>query len=169
MDQALEEVVERATAAGVDAVQLHGGEGTEFVEELRRRLPDAWVLKVVHLPPLSEKAETDFDELKSRLEAYGALCDAVLLDTSVKGGPSGGTGAAFDWQVARKAQEAWGLPIIVAGGLTDSNVGDLVASVGPFGVDVASGVEDAPGVKNAEKTSGYVRSAKRARTAGAAL
>jgi len=167
MDQPLEQVVELATASGVDAIQLHGAEDTGFVTELRRLLPGAWVLKVVHIPARSEAdgAAAEADGLRDRLASY-AGCDALLLDTSVKGGPSGGTGAAFDWEVARKAQEAWGVPVIVAGGLTDANVAELVTSVCPYGVDVASGVEDSPGVKNSEKTTAYVRQAKRARLGG---
>jgi len=167
MDQPLAEIVDRVNTVGLDAVQLHGGESVEFLAELIQKLPKTWVVKVVHLPPCGEQGIEDEDvlqKLKGLLEAYAALCDAVLLDTSIKGGPSGGTGAAFDWQVVRKAQETWGIPVIVAGGLTDRNVGELISSVAPFGVDVASGVEDAPGIKCSEKTSAYVRGAKRTRT-----
>lgn len=166
MDQGLDEVVKLAAATGVDAVQLHGGEDVAFVQELRKQLPSVWVIKVVHLPPRGEDSasEAELGELRRQLLAYGEHCDALLLDTAVKGTHSGGTGAAFDWKVARKVQDEWGVPIIVAGGLTDGNVGELVSTVNPFGVDVASGVEDAPGKKNIEKTQGYVHGAKRART-----
>jgi len=168
MDQPLEEIAEKATASGVDAVQLHGGEDLSFIKELRQRLPGTWVIKVIHLPPREEagQSEVELGELKRRLTSYGELCDALLLDTAVKGAHSGGTGAAFDWKVAQRVQEDWAIPIIVAGGLTDANVAELVGAVRPFGVDVASGVEDSPGVKNASKTTGYVRGAKRARISG---
>jgi len=62
----------------------------------------------------------------------------------------------------RRVQGEWGMPALIAGGLTDANVSDLVTSQGPFGVDVASGIEDSPGVKNVTKTSDFVRNAKRA-------
>lgn len=170
MDQPLDEVAEKAQGAGCDAVQLHGKEDVNFIAELRARLPHLWVFKVVHLPPRGE-ADGDSaaaaEELREQLAKYAACCDALLLDTAVKGSVSGGTGAAFDWEVARQAQDRWGVPVIVAGGLTDANVAELVGSARPFGVDVASGVEDAPGKKSAEKTSGYVRNAKRARIAAA--
>lgn len=167
MDQDLEQVVQCAAGASVDAVQLHGDEDVNFVSELRRRQPTWWILKVVHLPP---RGEDDAEAasvalLRSRLAAYAGICDALLLDTAVKGERSGGTGAAFDWDIARRVQDDWGAPVIVAGGLTDANIGDLVTSVRPFGVDVASGVEDDPGIKNAEKTVAYVKGAKRARAA----
>jgi len=171
MDQPLEEVVQKSQEAGCDAVQLHGAEDLAFVKELRSKLPDRWVFKVVHLPPRGEGdangAEAS-ERLRARLAEYAAVCDALLLDTAVKGSVSGGTGAAFDWEVARRAQDAWGVPVIVAGGLTDANVAELVGGVSPFGVDVASGVEVAPGQKDPEKTAGYVRNAKRARTAASA-
>lgn len=165
MDQPVEEVVASASAAGVDAVQLHGGEDTDFVAKLRTALPGVWLIKVMHLPPQGEDDAdgANLESLQKRLHEYGAVCDALLLDTAVKGSVSGGTGAAFDWKVARKVQDVWGVPVIVAGGLNDGNVAELVTAVGPFGVDVASGVEDAPGAKNTEKTSAYVRNAKRAR------
>jgi len=166
MDQPVEEIVASATAAGVDAVQLHGGEDPAMVSELRRSLPGLWFIKVVHLPPRedSDAEGANLEALRTRLDKY-SLCDALLLDTAVKGSVSGGTGAAFDWQVVRKVQDEWGVPVIVAGGLNDSNVGELMSVAGPFGVDVASGVEEVPGVKDSEKTSAYVRNAKRARLA----
>eukprot|EP00928_Gymnodinium_smaydae_P017091 TRINITY_DN16513_c0_g1_i1.p1 TRINITY_DN16513_c0_g1~~TRINITY_DN16513_c0_g1_i1.p1 ORF type:complete len:608 (-),score=158.18 TRINITY_DN16513_c0_g1_i1:156-1928(-) len=172
MDQSLDEIVAKVAATGVDAVQLHGHEDMEFIRELRQRLPHAWFIKVVHLPPRGEAGAAESEAaLQERLSLFGGdengACDALLLDTAVKGSASGGTGAAFDWEVAKRAQECWGVPVIVAGGLTDANVGELVTQVLPFGVDVASGVEDSPGVKNATKSAAYVRNAKRARVGAA--
>mmetsp|Transcript_85000 Transcript_85000/g.177646 ORF Transcript_85000/g.177646 Transcript_85000/m.177646 type:complete len:592 (+) Transcript_85000:79-1854(+) len=171
LDQPLEEVVEKASGSCVDAVQLHGGEDVAFVRSLREKLPDLWMIKVVHLPPRSDAPDDDAvveRTLKERLLQYAEVCDALLLDTAVKGSHSGGTGAAFDWKVASRVQDEWQLPVIVAGGLTDENIGELVTSVKPFGVDVASGVEDSPGIKNVGKTTAYVKGAKRARVAVAA-
>ncbi|CAE7944417.1 TRP1, partial [Symbiodinium sp. KB8] len=164
LDQALEEVSKTTTATDVDVVQLHGDESPDFVRELRAQLPDRWIIKVAHLPPTSSgegASPEELEELRRKLMGYCEVCDSILLDTAVKGSNSGGTGAAFDWAVVRVVQEQWQIPVIVAGGLTDTNVAELVASVGPFGVDVASGVEDAPGIKNSEKTPRYVREAKR--------
>eukprot|EP00927_Polykrikos_kofoidii_P028570 TRINITY_DN24918_c0_g1_i1.p1 TRINITY_DN24918_c0_g1~~TRINITY_DN24918_c0_g1_i1.p1 ORF type:complete len:606 (+),score=119.78 TRINITY_DN24918_c0_g1_i1:42-1820(+) len=168
MNQTLDDVVEKVHGSGVDAVQLHGGEELPFIEELRKRLPHVWLIKVVHLPPKRSgdaewESSSDLDELRVKLEDYRKVCDAVLLDTAVKGCHSGGTGAAFDWALAKRVQDEWGVPVIVAGGLTDENVAELVTSIGPFGVDVASGVEHTTGVKSAEKSSAYVQNAKRAR------
>lgn len=164
MDQSLEDVVEAATRAGVDAVQLHGREDVAFIKELRSKIPGKWVFKVLHIPAKSEtQSGEELSLLRASLASFGSVSEALLLDTSVKGQVTGGTGEAFDWDMAKRTQDEWGYPVIVAGGLTASNVGDLVSSISPFGVDVASGVEDAPGVKNREATSAYVHRAKRAR------
>lgn len=162
MDQPLEEVVTATQESGLDAVQLHGKEDVKFIQEIHRRLPGTWVMKVLHVPASAEGG-ADTDQLKALVTSYGEVCDSLLLDTAVKGSASGGTGETFDWKVAQLAQDSWGVPVIVAGGLNDVNVGNLVESVRPFGVDVSSGVEDEPGVKNTAKTQAYVREAKRAK------
>lgn len=160
MDQPLEEVVTATRESGLDAVQLHGKEDVTFIQEIHRRLPGIWVIKVLHVPASAEGG-ADTDQLKALVTSYGEVCDSLLLDTAVKGSASGGTGETFDWKVAQLAQDLWGVPVIVAGGLNDVNVGSLVESVRPFGVDVSSGIEDEPGVKNTAKTQAYVREAKR--------
>jgi phosphoribosylanthranilate isomerase len=72
----------------------------------------------------------------------------------------GGTGTTVDWQ--RAAVAARGRRIVLAGGLTPDNVVDAIATVRPLGVDVSSGVEDAPGVKNADKVARFLASARSA-------
>merc|ERR1712232_1182359 len=95
MDQPIDEIINRTSAVDLDAVQLHGIESADFVKELRGKLPGVWVVKVVHLPPRGDavaKADANLQELRARLIAYAALCDALLLDTSIKGAVAGGTG-----------------------------------------------------------------------------
>lgn len=157
LDQLLEEVVEHASATGIDAIQLHGVETTDFVKDVRRHLPDVWIMKVLHIPTGDQAS--DYSVLQAQIESYCEVCDALLMDTAV-GSASGGTGCIFDWEVARRVQEEWGVPVFVAGGLSADNVANLVTSIKPLGVDVASGVEDAPGHKNAQKTVSFVRNAK---------
>ena len=72
----------------------------------------------------------------------------------------GGTGTTIDWRQAASA--ARGRRIVLAGGLTPDNVADAIVTVRPFGVDVSSGVEDAPGVKNADKVARFLASARSA-------
>ena len=84
--------------------------------------------------------------------------DGFLLDAFVEG-ELGGTGAAFNWDLAVRAQE-FGRPVFLAGGLTADNVAEAVQKVQPFAVDVSSGVESAPGKKCADKMRAFVAAAK---------
>lgn len=83
---------------------------------------------------------------------------ALLVDASVKG-EFGGTGVTADWNGAAELAKQY--PILLAGGLTPENVAEAVQRVQPWGVDVASGVESAPGVKDAAKMKAFVRAVKR--------
>jgi phosphoribosylanthranilate isomerase len=86
---------------------------------------------------------------------YGG--EHVMLDAYVEG-QAGGTGRTFSWSLATAyAQER---RVTLAGGLTPDNVAEAIAAVHPYCVDVASGVESAPGVKDAEKVERFVRAAK---------
>ncbi len=129
---------------GLDAVQLHGRETPADVEALQ---PGAYKAIGIEGP-----------EDIARAAAYPG--PRILLDARVPGGPPGGTGARFDWALAgRLAQER---VLLLAGGLTPANVAEAVRRVRPHMVDVASGVETAPGVKDAEAMRAFVRAAKAA-------
>ena len=86
--------------------------------------------------------------------------DAVLLDT-YHSDRAGGTGELFDWQLAFRAK-SFGIPLIMAGGLTPANVAGVIEQVQPFGVDVSSGVELSPGRKDPDLIRGFIRAAKSA-------
>ena len=92
----------------------------------------------------------------AQLENYQT--DAFLLDAHSKNG-LGGTGEKFNWELAVEAQK-FGKPIFLAGGLTPENVADAVRKVHPFGVDVSSGVESAPGIKDHAKVKAFITAAK---------
>jgi phosphoribosylanthranilate isomerase len=128
----------RATVAecGLDTLQFHGEETPEFC----RQFAPLKVIKAFRI----QNAES----LKP-LPDYAV--DAWLLDSYVPG-QRGGTGERFNWELAAQAKEL-GRPVILAGGLTPENVADAVQQVWPFGVDVSSGVEAAPG----QKDTGLVR------------
>lgn len=136
LDASFEEVLKTALALKLDAVQLHGGEGAEYAARLRERVR---VIKAFsYAPSLTPEV----------LAGYPA--DAVLLDAPVPGG-----GQPFDWRLAERFR---GFPrLILAGGLTPENVAAGVAAFAPYGVDVASGVEEAPGIKSAAKLRAFVR------------
>jgi phosphoribosylanthranilate isomerase len=92
----------------------------------------------------------------AQLENYQT--DAFLLDAHSRNG-LGGTGEKFNWDLAVEAQK-FGKPIFLAGGLTPENVADAVRIVHPFGVDVSSGVESAPGIKDHAKVKSFITAAK---------
>jgi phosphoribosylanthranilate isomerase len=124
-------------AIGLDAVQLHGDE-----DPLDFLAVGAAVIKATPL-------ETD-DATARALAWPGEV--TVLVDASdpVR---RGGTGTRADWDRARRLAKS--RPVILAGGLTPGNVGEAIAAVRPWGLDVSSGVEDAPGVKDAERLARF--------------
>ena len=85
------------------------------------------------------------------------------MDTSIKGSSDGGggTGVTFDWTIAERLQNS-GLPVIIAGGLNADSITDCVSSIRPFGVDVSSGVEASPSVKDQDQVTRFVRDARAA-------
>jgi phosphoribosylanthranilate isomerase len=125
-----------AGALRLDTLQFHGAPNLEALQALRRRF------RVVQAVGVGE----DATGLSARLGAIAPHVDALLLDTA-RPGQLGGTGEAFAWEVLDGL--APGVPVIVAGGLGPENVGALLARHAVWGVDVCSGVESAPGVKDA--------------------
>jgi phosphoribosylanthranilate isomerase len=139
--------VRRAVAAcGLDAVQLHGEEAPAAC----RGVPAA-VIKAFR-----PRRPSDLRALRRyRVGAW-------LVDAFAAGGRRGGTGRVADWGLARRAARM-GRPLILSGGLGPSNVAAAIRAVKPWGVDACSGVERAPGRKDAAKLAAFVR---RARAAG---
>jgi phosphoribosylanthranilate isomerase len=95
---------------------------------------------------------------------HDALADALLFDAAAPDGRAGGTGTAFDWSLVSRARTAspasQSRPIIVAGGLTAENVADAIRAARPWAVDVSSGVESQPGVKDAGRMRAFVAAAR---------
>jgi phosphoribosylanthranilate isomerase len=86
-------------------------------------------------------------------------CELLLVD-SLSGGRWGGTGEVADWEAARRLVETCGRRILLAGGLRPDNVADAIRTVQPYGVDVSSGVEREPGIKDPDKIAAFLRAAK---------
>lgn len=128
---------------GLDTLQLHGNESPE----LCRRLRPVAVLKAFRVKGPEAVAEWP---------AYAGI--PWLLDSYVAGS-MGGTGQTFNWDLAAGAV-ARGAQVVLAGGLTPENVAAAVAAVRPWGVDVSSGVEAAPGRKDAAKVRAFIHAAK---------
>ena len=116
----------------LDMVQLHGSEPPAFCRKFMPQAVKAFRLK-------------DASSLSS-MESYRGHVRAFLLDTYQEG-IAGGTGATFDWALARKTGD-FGIPVILSGGLGPSNVHQAVTTVQPYAVDVNSGIEMRPGKKD---------------------
>jgi phosphoribosylanthranilate isomerase len=140
-DEAPQRVVEIANHAGLGAVQLHGHETAESCRWVRQRVP------------CSIKAFSAGDRTIGRFGEFSA--DFLLVD-----GANPGSGEVFDWRLAEGVADPGRL--IVSGGLTAENVGQAIAHLHPFGVDVSSGVESEPGRKDPRRLREFVVAARAA-------
>jgi phosphoribosylanthranilate isomerase len=136
--------MEAIAACGLNLLQFHGDETSDFCTQF-----GLMSVKAVRVRDAASLAA---------MEKYQT--DAILLDAHSKAG-LGGTGEQFNWELAVAAQK-FGKPIFLAGGLTPENVADAVRQVRPFAVDVSSGVESAPGKKDAAKVRAFIQAAKSA-------
>jgi phosphoribosylanthranilate isomerase len=140
----LDEVARAAEDESLAMVQLHGDEGPDFCREAARRT-GCKVIKAMRVRSTADIVAA---------EAYRT--DYHLFDAHRAGSP-GGTGATFDWELlARRRSE---VPMILAGGLVPQNVADAIAVARPFAVDVASGVESAPGIKDHQLMTAFAEAA----------
>jgi phosphoribosylanthranilate isomerase len=136
------QVMEAIAACGLNLLQFHGDEPSDFCTQFG----------VMSLKALRVR---DSESLQTMANFH---TDAFLLDAYSKGG-LGGTGEKFNWDLAVAAQK-FGKPIFLAGGLTPENVADAVKQVCPFAVDVSSGVEAAPGKKDAAKVRAFIQAVR---------
>lgn len=144
MDDEPEWIEQVVAAVRPDLLQFHGEETPQFAARFARPY-----LKAV---PMASPEEA---------VAYAGRHDAAvgfLLDSHARGG-TGGSGTAFDWSAVPKLQR----PIVLAGGLDAGNVAQAIAQVEPHAVDVSSGIECAPGVKDAAKMRAFVEAVRGAR------
>lgn len=147
----LDEIAQAAEALHLSHVQLHGDEGPAFCAEVARRT-GAKVIKAVRVEGAADLQD---------LERYHT--DFHLLDASARG-MRGGTGVTWDWAIAARRRRH--VPVILSGGLTAENVAAGIAAVDPYAVDVASGVEAAPGVKDPDKLAAFMTAARQPVEAG---
>lgn len=150
----LDEVAHAADAIGLTHIQLHGDEGPSFCTAVAGRT-GCRVIKAAQV-----RSSADLRDL----ERF-RLVDLHLLDSWAEG-QRGGTGRIGDWRLL--AQRRSKVPALLSGGLTPENVATAVAAVRPWGVDVASGVESSPGVKDHARVEAFLAAvAARAEDAGA--
>lgn len=146
----------------LDIVQLHGQESLDYYRELKQNHPLKEIWKVISIKSdqndLNGFAEVDeqqtVQQIVAKLQPYMPYVQRVLLDA-----PGGGTGKPFNWQAISAYKQAMGQlgkQLVVAGGLHEGNVGELLAQYSVDGVDVSSGVET-DGVKDIAKITQFVR------------
>ena len=134
VNEKAEVIRKTAQFCGLNLIQLHGNESPDFCVELG-------------LPCIKSFRIKDEESLKS-LPSYKGKVKAWLLDTYKKDLP-GGTGETFNWDLALRAK-TYGVPVILAGGLGPDNIETAIKTVRPYAIDVNSGIEVGPGVKDKE-------------------
>lgn len=147
----LEDLV-RIASVGLSCIQLHGGESPEFCRELRTVLPRCRIIKAFRVSDATTAAD---------IAPYNDVVDAFLLDTYKKGA-EGGTGEVFNWDIIEKLDLQ--RPLLLAGGLEPDNIEEAIWAVGPYCLDVNSGVELSPGVKDHSKVATLMTTVRRLST-----
>jgi phosphoribosylanthranilate isomerase len=157
VDASFDEIAATVEASGLTGVQLHFDAAPELAARLRERFGAALrILRVVHFGP------------ESAGEAAAIMQDGnvdVVMVDSRTATAVGGTGVAFDWHAAGNSlfRDAQAMKrLVAAGGLTPENVAEAIATLRPWGVDVVSGVESAPGRKDAAKVRTFIANARAA-------
>ena len=148
-----EKIIQIASQVPLGAVQLHGDEPPEFLNKLPTDLP------VIRAARIDQRGLAPVADYIEQCKTAGRLPDALLLDAaSTKG--YGGTGEKIDWQLLERERHLiGGLPLILAGGLTPSNLEEAILVAKPDGVDTASGVESSPGVKDPQRVDHFAKTA----------
>ncbi|MBZ9967129.1 phosphoribosylanthranilate isomerase [Mesorhizobium sp. BR1-1-2] len=149
-DAFLDEIIDRMRP---DMLQLHGSETPERVAELKAR----YGLPVMKALPLSKAADLE------RIKPFVGVADRFLFDAKPPKGSElpGGNGVAFDWRILAGLDA--GLDYMLSGGLNAANIGDALRLASPPGIDISSGVESAPGVKDPALIEQFFRALKAAR------
>ncbi len=137
-------------AVPLDMLQLHGAETPERVAQVKARYG---------LPVIKAVGIADESDLPA-LAAFGAVADQILVDAKPPRNADlpGGNGLPFDWRLIAKRR--WPVPWMLAGGLTPDNVAEAIRLTGATQVDVSSGVESAPGIKDPARIKAFVEAAQ---------
>jgi phosphoribosylanthranilate isomerase len=146
----IDEVAETYEKLNPDVIQLHG-ENLLVAASVRSKFPNTPLIKAVNA-----NSPNALDEASRALKIF----DAVLIDSFAKG-KYGGTGIVYDWELSNRIRQAiHPKPLILAGGLNPENVAEAVRVVQPYAVDVSSGVELQPGIKDHQKMVDFVKNTK---------
>lgn len=145
VDEEFGALLDAARTVGLSAVQLHGVETPEFCTLIH----GVRVIKAARVRGIAD------------IEALGAYDVSAYLLDAYSPDAHGGTGLKCDWSVAAEGVATLKRPVILAGGLTPENVAEAVRAVRPYAVDVASGVEASPGIKDHEKVRAFIANARK--------
>ncbi|TVR17267.1 MAG: phosphoribosylanthranilate isomerase [Balneolaceae bacterium] len=138
VNQPLDDVNSIAKQTGIDLVQLHGNESPEYCD-----LVDLPVIKAIHI-----EENSTVDEIKSKVELFDLVADYFLFDTKTDG-KWGGTGKVFNWSLLADIVDE--RPFFLSGGLNLDNIKQAIETVNPTVVDLSSGLEESPGLKDFDK------------------
>ena len=144
--------VAEVAALGPDWIQLHGPETPHRVEAIRAEAG----VEIMKALPIGSADDV------AHVAAFVDVADSILLDAKPPKGADrpGGLGETFDWSLLKALDPS--IPFMLSGGLTPQTVADAISSVRPYGVDVSSGVETAPGVKDKRLIEAFIRNARAA-------
>ncbi|HHQ45364.1 MAG TPA: phosphoribosylanthranilate isomerase [Candidatus Altiarchaeales archaeon] len=145
MPEDVGEVIKVVEKLSPYAIQLHGNESIELIGEIRENV-DVKIIKAFHVDE-----NIDLDYVRSASE----FADMILLDTKA-GKKVGGTGVQHDYSIDLKIKDLVSKPLILSGGLNPENVAQAIKAVRPDVVDVSSGVEISPGVKDVKKIGKFI-------------
>lgn len=138
VNQPLDDVNRIAKETGLDLIQLHGDESVEYCS-----LVEKPVIKVIHITE-----GVVLEDLRTKVHSYSEAADFLLFDSKI-GDQWGGTGTTFDWSILSKI--TGDVPFFLSGGLNPSNITEAISATHPFAVDVNSGIEEKPGLKDFDK------------------
>jgi phosphoribosylanthranilate isomerase len=143
VNQPLDDVNMISRQTGIDFVQLHGIENPAYCS-----LVEKPIIKAIHV-----EAGDTAEDLNERIERYIDHVEYLLFDTKIEG-QWGGTGQSFNWSVLDDVSN--GVPYFLSGGLNPQNIGEACRQVNPYAVDVSSGLEAKPGVKDFDKIEAFM-------------
>lgn len=164
VEASFEEIVHVVEEGDLTGVQLHASSDPDLPRRLRAHFtsPERGPLTILAVLAFSEDMEPQMQALAKDAAQHGSI-DALLIDSRSPVG-HGGTGTCYDWQAAQSMfrRIAPQLRLIAAGGLNPDNVAEAIRTLTPWGVDVATGVEAAPGRKDPARVAAFVRNAREA-------
>lgn len=151
-NQTVSQVAETARISGINFIQLHGNEDIDYIKNLKILTKDS--CRIIKVIPIDDSFSISKDNDLKMWDRWPV--SFFLLDTKLKE-QCGGVGRTFPWEFAAQFSESVKTPYFLAGGLGPDNIKDALSILSPWGVDVNSGVEKAPGIKDIKKVEQAVR------------